>query len=219
MKRKGFTLIELMVVIAIIIILAAVAIPNYINMTKRAKKSRVAHDMANLATALELYKNDWGCYPYQGESTGKDVSSPDSNLRAELGGVIPIPEESESYAKNVPGAMNETGEVNPPTGNRFSYMKDETLQAIKNPFYPEEGIRYVTNDNAGEANHYCLYAKEDTTDYTGAIFKILNAYAYIMPAGDHGTFIYRTDSMSSIRECKDEPIYYNLDPNLVDSGD
>ena len=119
----------------------------------------------------------------------------------------------------MPGAVNAEGEKNPLTGNRFSYMKDETLQAIKNPFYPEDGIRYVTNDNAGEANHYCLYAKEDTTDYTGAIFKILNAYAYIMPAGDHGTFIYRTDSMSAIRECKDEPIYYNLDPNLVDSGD
>lgn len=62
-NRKGFTLIELMVVIAIIIILAAIAIPNYISMTHRAQASRATSDAAVIATGLEVYKTDMGFYP------------------------------------------------------------------------------------------------------------------------------------------------------------
>jgi type II secretion system protein G len=62
-NRKGFTLIELMVVIAIIIILAAIAIPNYINMTKRAQASKATSDAAVVATALEVYRTDNNTYP------------------------------------------------------------------------------------------------------------------------------------------------------------
>ncbi|HON83749.1 MAG TPA: prepilin-type N-terminal cleavage/methylation domain-containing protein [Caldisericia bacterium] len=62
-KGKGFTLIELMVVIAIILILALIAIPAYRNMQDRAKRSRVQSDLRNLATALEMYNTDWTHYP------------------------------------------------------------------------------------------------------------------------------------------------------------
>lgn len=62
-NRRGFTLIELMVVIAIIIILAAIAIPNYINMTHRAQASKATSDAAVIATALEVYRTDYGTYP------------------------------------------------------------------------------------------------------------------------------------------------------------
>jgi len=63
MERKGFTLIELMIVIAIIIILAAIAIPNYLRMTERAKISAIESDMKAIGTALETYNTDWTQYP------------------------------------------------------------------------------------------------------------------------------------------------------------
>ena len=63
MERKGFTLIELMIVIAIIIILAAIAIPNYLRMTERAKVSAIESDLKAIGTALETYNTDWTTYP------------------------------------------------------------------------------------------------------------------------------------------------------------
>lgn len=50
--QKGFTLIELMIVVAIIGILAAVAIPSYQNYTKRAAYSEVIASMASVKTAI-----------------------------------------------------------------------------------------------------------------------------------------------------------------------
>jgi len=63
---KGFTLIELMVVIAIILILALIAVPAYRNMQIRAKKARAQEDLRNIATALEAYYVDWNEYPAEG---------------------------------------------------------------------------------------------------------------------------------------------------------
>ena len=56
--KKGFTLIELMIVIAIIGILAAVAIPMYSDYTKKARTSEVAGNLKEISKMQIAYKED-----------------------------------------------------------------------------------------------------------------------------------------------------------------
>lgn len=61
-KPKAFTLIELLIVVAIIGILVAIAIPNFLTAQVRAKVSRAKADMATITTGLETYFVDWNDY-------------------------------------------------------------------------------------------------------------------------------------------------------------
>jgi general secretion pathway protein G len=61
--RHAFTLIELLIVVAIIAILAAIAVPNFLEAQTRAKVSRAKNDLRTLATALEAYNVDNNAYP------------------------------------------------------------------------------------------------------------------------------------------------------------
>ncbi|MEE8300036.1 MAG: prepilin-type N-terminal cleavage/methylation domain-containing protein [Desulfatiglandales bacterium] len=61
-NQKGFTLIELMIVIAIIGILAAIAIPQFSAYRKRSYNSSAQADIRNAATAQEAYYVDFSTY-------------------------------------------------------------------------------------------------------------------------------------------------------------
>jgi general secretion pathway protein G len=62
-SMRAFTLIELLIVVAIIAILAAIAVPNFLEAQTRAKVSRAKADMRSLTTAIEAYYIDNNQYP------------------------------------------------------------------------------------------------------------------------------------------------------------
>ncbi len=73
-KRRcgAFTLIELLIVVAIIGILVAIAVPNFLNARLRAKVARVRADMKAVQVALESYKIDNNTYlPHHAHPAGQ----------------------------------------------------------------------------------------------------------------------------------------------------
>ncbi len=142
--RKGFTLIELMVVIAIIIILAAIAIPNYLTMTARAKKSRVASDFAALATALETYRTDWGAYPTAASAQTLVVASTSYGELTGIGSPATV---------NIAGKYTASGDQGP-----IAYMTSNIVDSMKNPYNSANTYAYAS----ASGTHWVLEAADGT---------------------------------------------------------
>ena len=176
-QRKGFTLIELMIVIAIIIILAAIAIPNYLRMTDRARRSRVAGDFASTATALEAYMVDWGAYPLTtapgtADQFGKNPVHLTTRIYYEITG-------NALATLNKSGNTTLTGE-----DGGIEYIKAGTLASMYNPFIPTAAVA----DDLYLDYHY----KSDATGTKWAL------YVYLKTGVDN--VLCRTDSTTDLKE-------------------
>jgi type IV pilus assembly protein PilE len=68
MKQKGFTLVELMITVAIIAIIAAVAYPSYVEQVRKTRRTNAQADLMELASFMERY--------YTNSATYKDAALP-----------------------------------------------------------------------------------------------------------------------------------------------
>ena len=74
--KKAFTLIELLIVVAIIAILAAIAVPNFLAAQVRSKVSRVKSDMRSISVAMESYAVDNNRYAIPADALGQMIPNP-----------------------------------------------------------------------------------------------------------------------------------------------
>lgn len=107
-KFAGFTLIEVMVVVVILGILAAVIVPKIMSRPEQARIVKAKQDIAAIESALDLYKLDNGTYPTTDQGLQALVTQPTSD---------PIPRnyKSDGYLQKLPVD---------PWGQNYQYAND-----------------------------------------------------------------------------------------------
>lgn len=77
LNKKGFTLIELMIVIAIIAILASILVPNFVKARAQGQLTACKSNLKNIGTAMEMYSADHnGRYPTTKQDILGDANNP-----------------------------------------------------------------------------------------------------------------------------------------------
>jgi prepilin-type N-terminal cleavage/methylation domain-containing protein len=83
-KSPAFTLIELLIVIAIIAILAGLAFPAVSGAIGSSRKTQARNDVAQLAAAVKAFQLEYGRLPVSGASTSDNLDTPNANVISAL---------------------------------------------------------------------------------------------------------------------------------------
>ncbi|MBI5343716.1 MAG: type II secretion system major pseudopilin GspG [Deltaproteobacteria bacterium] len=131
-NRAGFTLIEIMVVIVILGLLAALVVPKLVGRTEEAKKTQSRIQIKNLQQALELFKLDNGFYP----ATDQGL---EALVRAPEGGRTPKNYRKGGYIERVP---------KDPWGNPYVYASPGLHGDIDISSYGADGVQGGDGEDA-----------------------------------------------------------------------
>lgn len=148
--QRGFTIVELLIVIVVIGILAALVLNTFANTQKRARDTERQTDTKSISTQLEVYYNDNGFYPIHSDITPANLAGMDEG------------------AVRAPGLNTGTSITASPSANKDQYgysCRDAANAVIASPVA-----------TTGCAKFELSYTKEDPRDgdTTPMVIKSLN---------------------------------------------
>lgn len=98
-NKRGFTLVELLVVIVVLAVLAAIVLPKFMNSSNRSKESALKSDLKLVRNAVSLFQADTGNYP----ATLADLSeSTVANVKVAGGAAVKAADWHGPYLESVP---------------------------------------------------------------------------------------------------------------------
>jgi general secretion pathway protein G len=110
-RRQAFTLIELLLVLVILGILAAIVVPKFSGRTEQARQTAAQSQIATFGTALDAFEVDTGAYPKGKNGLNELVNAPRDAASWKgpyLKGAIPNDPWGRPYAYECPGRNNPT---------------------------------------------------------------------------------------------------------------
>jgi general secretion pathway protein G len=121
-RRGGFSLIELLLVLVILAILAAVVVPKFTGRSEQAKEAAAKTDIAQMETALDAFEIDAGRYPAQDEGLGALMVQP-QNVTKWRGPYLKREVNKDPWDQ--PYVYRFPGQHNPTSYDLFSMGKDQ----------------------------------------------------------------------------------------------
>jgi len=138
---KGFTLVELLIVVIILAILAAIVVPQFASSTDDAKISSAKSTLSNLRAAIDLYYQQHGKYPGALTAAPTQACTGGTSGTGAANSVAAFQEQLSLYTDAAGGACS----ISDTTNHKFGpYMKKATL-----PADPITGIATLTIVSAG----------------------------------------------------------------------
>ncbi|CAN5492443.1 hypothetical protein BH09SUM1_BH09SUM1_00210 [soil metagenome] len=168
MNSKAFTLIELLIVVAIIAILAAIAVPNFLEAQTRAKISRAQTDQRTIATALESYAVDNQKYPYYGNPRDYALASGEAVTFVPTRVTSPI-----AYITSLPPDIFQGKRLGLAPGQPTSYFYSNPYEVIylgKFQAADHVQVHYTILTGSTRAVKWCVWTfGPDLTDNHGVV--------------------------------------------------
>lgn len=149
--RAGFTLVELMAVIGIIVLLMSILVPSITRAVRAAQRTRMQYDLQSIATALESYKHDHHEYPRvaRGSGLGANILA-----RALIGPAPTLPTTGDQDFDGAEGPGFRTRSAIATGSGTFAqqgkvwgpYLPPDQFRAVQIPFTGPTDLHWVIMD-------------------------------------------------------------------------